>query len=60
MKGDLWKTKAGVHVFETERRLERRREKREVKVHTVRAGTGGDHGWVWLRNLTPLSIQRKP
>lgn len=49
-----WRTKGGVVVLEIDRmKVRDRRGRPAVKIQAVRL-TGGDHGWLWLKNLTAV------
>lgn len=60
MNEKRWKTKGGVVVIERGRREVRdRRGRLRVKIEAYRE-TGGYHGLLWLKNLTPVEEDPKP
>lgn len=60
MNEKRWKTKGGVVVIERGRSTDPDRRGREaVKIHAYRE-TGGYHGLLWLKNLTPIAEAAKP
>lgn len=60
MRRRYWRTKSGVLVTDLEwlLTLDRRGGLAE-KVLCERVPSGGRHGWVWLKNLTPAKAPKR-